>query len=373
MYSLSYNSLAHIRNVSISSMLSGSSKFKLVGSDLELKQRYRSYSEVDGNVHSRYMNAVKSCKAWHLPLNVDLLKRGDEDMQYVANNIEVYRNIAKGLHHPEKKKKSTYKLNKSKVRNKLTALCRLEASRSFIAFYSISFPNDSEDKIIYKMFNKWLTNCRKRYGLKTYAWVAERQDNGTLHFHILTPNWMDIQKVNKAMAVTINNEVLKGNASWGESSMDKYNGVDVDSPQYPKQRKNENREQYRKRKASALKGDVRLRMKWIAFYLVKYVTKNREEFVHLPYHSSRDISALFTTQIRNDDTADEFINLISDDVDDYIVYEKDVVSVYFPKIGFSDDLFKHIDSVNEVVYKKVNDISEECRSTGAHSLALART
>ena len=359
MYSLNYNSLAHVKNVSISSMMSGSSKYRLVGSDLELKQRYRSHSEIEGNVHDRYMSAVKSCEAWRLPMDINILRSGDENMQYVANNIDVYRKLARGLHHPEKKRRSTYKLNKTKVRNKLTALCRLEASKRFIAFYSVSFPAGCSDKIIYKMFNKWLTNCRKRYNLKTYAWVAERQSNNTLHFHILTPNWMDVKKVNKAMAVTINNEVLKGNATWNNSSVDKYNGVDVDSPQFPKKRQNENRDQYRKRKSDAVKGDVRLRMKWIASYLVKYVTKSKEEFIHLPYHSSRDVSALFTSQMRNDDDAATLLNYLSDDIEDYDIYEKDIVSVYFPKIGFSDNLFKHIDSVNEIVYNKVNESPPE--------------
>ena len=355
MYSLNYNSIAHVHNVSISSMMSGSSRYRLNGSDLELKQRYRSYTEIEGNVQDRYMSGVKSCEVWRLPMDINILKNGDENMIYVANNIDVYRKLAKGLHHPDKVRKSTYKLNKSKVKNKLTALCRLEASKKFIAFYSVSFPSGCEDKVVYRMFNKWLTNCRKRYNLTTYAWVAERQNNGTVHFHILTPNWMNVKSINSAMATTINNEVLKGNASWNNSSMEKYNGVDVDSPQFPKRRQNENREQYRKRKANAVKGDVRLRMKWIASYLVKYVTKSKEEFVHLPYHSSRDVSALFTSQMRNDDNASEWLNSISDDIDDYNIYEKDIVSVYYPKIGFSEDLYKQIDSINEIVYKKVNE------------------
>ena len=170
---------------------------------------------------------------------------------------------------------------------------------------------------------------------------------------------MDIKKVNSAMATTINNEVLKGNATWNNSSVDKYNGIDVDSPQFPKKRQNENRDQYRKRKADAQKGDVRLRMKWIASYLVKYVTKSKEEFIHLPYHSSRDVSALFTSQMRNDNDAETLLNYLSDDIDDYDIYQKDIVSVYFPKIGFSDNLFEHIDSINEIVYKKVNEIPPE--------------
>lgn len=170
---------------------------------------------------------------------------------------------------------------------------------------------------------------------------------------------MNVKMVNKAMATTINGEVKKGNASWSNSSVDKYNGIDVDSPQYPKRRQNENREQYRKRKASAVKGDVRLRMKWIASYLVKYVTKSKEEFIHLPYHSSRDVSALFTSQMRNDGDAATLLNYLSDDIDDYVIYEKDIVSVYFPKIGFSDNLFKHIDSINELVYSKVNEVPPE--------------
>ena len=101
---------------------------------------------------------------------------------------------------PEKTKR-TYKLNKSKVRKKCNALGRLEKSKKFLAFYSISFPNGLTDETGYKIYNTWLTRCRRDSGLKTYLWIAERQKNGTIHFHLLTNNFMPIKKVNGFMAL----------------------------------------------------------------------------------------------------------------------------------------------------------------------------
>jgi hypothetical protein len=37
-------------------------------------------------------------------------------------------------------------------------------------------------------------------GLSTYLWVAERQKNNTIHFHLLTNDFMEIRIVNEFMA-----------------------------------------------------------------------------------------------------------------------------------------------------------------------------
>lgn len=354
MWSISYNSITEIKNVSTATSLSGSSRFRMLGSELIEKKVYRSHTEIEGNIARDYRLAQKTCEAWGMNYDVNRLMEMDDRGIFTAQRIKRYRLFADALHNKKRVERRTYRLNKSKVRKKLTALCRLQASRKFIAFYSISFPEQAPDKVLYKVFNSFLTNCRTRRGLKTYAWVAERQRNGTLHFHMLTPNFMQIKEVNRAMASAINTAVKQGLMSWGSSSFERYNGVDVDSPQRPKRRQGETRKQYRERLRRASKGNVSDRMRWIAGYLVKYVTKNEVEFNHLPYHSSRDVSALFTSQLRNDDNIDDLMQYASDDVADYKIYSDEKITCYISKVFIDDDMFKEIDGINELVYNISN-------------------
>lgn len=354
MYSLCYNSLTEIKSVSTATAMSGSSKYRLIGSELIEKKQYKAVQEISGNVYDRYLAALKTCDIWNIPYSPLMLSQMGFNGEKKARDIQQYRDVSNVLRRKSTGRKNTYNLNKSKVRKKLTALCRLERSKKFIAFYSISFPMSAPDEILYKIFNKWLTSCRTRYNLKTYAWVAERQVNGTLHFHLLTPDWLNVQEVNKSMASSIDTEVRKGTLTWNKSSKEKYNGIDVDSPQFPKKRQSENREQYRTRKAKSKKGSIYARMKWITYYLVKYVTKNEEEFKHLPYHSSRDVSALFTSQLYNEDDAEEVLQSMSDNLEDYVIYHNDRATTYIFKIDVPNDLYKDIDKINEEIYQKLN-------------------
>lgn len=74
-------------------------------------------------------------------------------------------------------KKTEYKLNKKKVREKCSAFFGLKQSRKFLAFYSISFPQNFPDESAYQCFNTVKTRLRDECGLKSYLWVAERQKN----------------------------------------------------------------------------------------------------------------------------------------------------------------------------------------------------
>lgn len=64
----------------------------------------------------------------------------------------------------------------------------------------------SDKDIKAKMLNRFITNIKRNYGMKTYLWIAETQKNKNLHFHIITDinihwkiirkNWNKIQKDN---------------------------------------------------------------------------------------------------------------------------------------------------------------------------------
>lgn len=172
-----------------------------------------------------------------------------------------------------KKEREGFRLNKKKVREKCAALFSLDKARTFLAFYSISFPAGWSDDDGITCLNQWLTRLRKEYGLTHYLWVAERQKNGTIHFHLLTTERMTVKKsgeplsgTNGLLAKIIDYQITKKGLNF-KFEREKYNGVDV---REVKNRKN------------------------LASYLTKYVSKNNTEMKCLCYHSSRSVSQLFT-------------------------------------------------------------------------------
>ena len=140
----------------------------------------------------------------------------------------------------KKERRKTIKLNKKKLKDRACVMAKLKQSKRFMAFYSISFPLHMAEDEIYKAFNYWLTNCRKYYKLDTYLWVSEYQENGTVHYHLLTNNYMRIQDVNRSMAVTLHNMgYLDGRKTTyinrktkqevkGILTLERFNGVHVD-------------------------------------------------------------------------------------------------------------------------------------------------
>lgn len=335
--------------------LAGSSRFNYIDGRIEKKTTPKKNVIEHGKIFNRHVEACTIADHFNLGRDLSLIESTLIRGEYYRKSIEDYRHFMDVTSRPNPINKRIYKLNKAKVRKKMGAFCRLASSRQFIGFYSISFPSSACDDVLYTIFNKWLTNLRKTYGLRSYIWVAERQNNKTLHFHMLTNNWLPIQEINRAMATAINGEVHKNNLTWGNSSLSAYNGVDVDSPQFPKKRQAESRAEYRARQARAKHTKTSNVLKWISSYMIKYVTKNDVEFNRLAYHSSRDISQLFTSQIINENHIDRFIDHLPDDADDYYIFEnKDIVCMSF-RFSPSDDLYKYIDSINERLYNSYDN------------------
>lgn len=48
----------------------------------------------------------------------------------------------------------------------------------------------SDKEIKKKVLDVWLKAARRRFGLQSYIWRAERQGNGNLHFHIITDTYI---------------------------------------------------------------------------------------------------------------------------------------------------------------------------------------
>lgn len=350
MYILGYNSLTEIASVPCKSRFAGSGSLSNYGDIIYRKDKSKRPYEIKGNIYKNYLQTLKYCDILDIPINELGIHEDSKKIANYADYVNRYRDLSNFIHTPVQQEKKTYKINKAKVRKRLTALCRLDQSKKFLAFYSVTFPSQSSDKVIYQIFNKWLTNCRTRYGLTTYVWVAERQKNGTLHFHILTNNRMDISKVNRAMANSIETSVNQGLAEWGSSSKTLYNGVDVDSVQTPKKRQYETREQYRKRIKAYKRHSIYERIKWATLYMTKYLTKNNDTFEHLPYHCSRDISQLFTSVVLSDNDAENYIDMLNDEAENYNVIDKGRMTIYVFKEIQPDKVYEILDKLNNMLY-----------------------
>jgi hypothetical protein len=303
---LSYSSLT-IVPINIASMFGGSSKYKVIDGEListgDLKKEVRPNTRKPEQMKSDY----------------DLL---------IHNFNEEETNIEIKPIEPEKVKQTVYKLKKTKIRRKCFALSRLEKSKKFLAFYSISFPVGLSDNDCYTVFNIWLTRCRKKGCLNTYLWVAERQKNGTIHFHLLTNDHMDIQTVNRFMAIALSTVKGKGVEALQNINPDKYNGVDVKRVQGTR--------------------------KSLVSYLVKYISKNEIEFYRLPWHCSRDVSRLFTSMNFDDTDIEKIYEHLPEDPEQYNTFQLQYCTVQGFKFIPEEIVFTDLDGVNEIVYSTNN-------------------
>lgn len=90
----------------------------------------------------------------------------------------------------------TYKLSKAsgkKIRNK----CAAFFSSCARAFVTLTFIENCDDKKALLCLKQMLHAWRKDFGKNfNYIWVAERQKNGRVHFHIMVSEKMNIPKMN---------------------------------------------------------------------------------------------------------------------------------------------------------------------------------
>jgi hypothetical protein len=255
-----------------------------------------------------------------------------------------------------REKKTSYVLNKKKVREKCSSFFGLSKSRKFLAFFTISFPYGLDDDMIMKIFNTVLTRCRELMRLHSYLWVVERQKNGTLHFHLLTNDFIQVRTVNHYVAKAIETQLKKYDIdlsgleyvnSKGETKVtqafdvNKYNGVDVKLVGGNKKALNQ--------------------------YITKYISKNEIQFFRLPYHSSRDISQLFTCETFRSVDCSEFspVAKILRHLVTYVVDSDFATCEYFCQkqangkyFNPPDDWYWFRDYCNELMYKNVAERSD---------------
>lgn len=184
-----------------------------------------------------------------------------------------------------------------------------------VKFTTITFPEGTNDKLAKKAFNIFLTRWRKIVPEISYLWTAERQKNGTLHFHMVHTHYTDIQKLNGFMRATLKN-LANQIPNYSKDQAGRYNGVDVGKKVYSKI--------------------------GIEKYLAKYLTKAQKSGINQPWHRSREMGQLATKVRINRERVEGLMGLayLNADCEDITlrVFEND----YCLFIAWPDSLSQHI-------------------------------
>jgi len=207
-------------------------------------------------------------------------ERGNYQLEKPIKNLPAGKKVTRAKPEPLEgepvKEPKQYRINKKLIRQRVYAFL-LAQKKPVLHAVTVSFPPCVNEDTGYIALNSWLTYCRTYLHLRNYLFVAERQKNGTIHFHILVPQYINIQKANKAMGVTLANMVRSGKLNWNVKAARKYNGVDLSKNRNTKRVTN-----------FALGGS----QKALANYITKYVSKNDEGFTHYAWHNSRGFSSM---------------------------------------------------------------------------------
>jgi hypothetical protein len=177
----------------------------------------------------------------------------------------------------KEKKIRFYKVNKKEVTHRLRQYVLQMKMEKQMYFWTVSLPQGTTDDTGYLLLNKWLTRLRQERMIKEYLWISERQENGTIHYHMVINRKMDVQKANRYMRASIMHCINSSEINWSRESAIKYNGVDI-----AKNRKTRRVINFAKEKSQ----------KSLSNYLTKYITKNDTEFTRLAWHYRENIQIL---------------------------------------------------------------------------------
>lgn len=172
-----------------------------------------------------------------------------------------------------------YSINKSRVKHILQNYINCMTGNRQLFFYTISFPKNTSDNTAHRMLNSWLTTLRTSHGLKNYLWIAERQQNNTIHFHLAIGHYLNIRLVNDVMKNLLHDAIRKQEIEYSHFECSKYNGVDI-----CKDKKTGKVINFAKGQSG----------KALGRYLTKYITKDKTVFKRQAWQCSKKLTGLFT-------------------------------------------------------------------------------
>ena len=231
-----------------------------------------------------------------------------------------------------KKRLAVYRINKKEVSHRIKNFVNQMKGEKMLYFWTVSFPVNTSDDAAHTLLNKWLTRLRHEKMIKEYLWISERQENKTIHFHMVINRRMDVKKANRFMRACIMYSIDSDEIKWTRTQAKNYNGVDIAKDR--KTRRVINFAKQNKQKA-------------LTNYLTKYVTKNNEGFKHLAWHGSREYSNLITS-VRF--TEKEYsVSKCGELIEKDKVLESDWYIFYRWKGGTPSDILKYLGMINNKV------------------------
>jgi hypothetical protein len=169
--------------------------------------------------------------------------------------------------------------SRGKIKDKATAFFR--ASPGNRVFCTLTFIAPVDDQTGVSILNKFLTSARKSFPKLQYFWVAERQDNGNIHFHIILNKRLPVRRWNALWVLVQYNSGLIGSDKFGDriskqEILMRYENDTIHKVFNPLDIK----------KVKSISG--------LSGYLTKYITKQKKTpFSCLPWHCSRQVSRMF--------------------------------------------------------------------------------
>lgn len=200
----------------------------------------------------------------------------------LRNHIAHFKRAARKIPKPHDKRGFTLHLlsprSKAKLRDKCTAFYRSCGAQK--TFCTLTFIQSIDDQTAVSILNKFLTQLRDDYSRFKYIWVAERQENGNIHFHCIFNQRLPVRRYNALWVLQQYNSGLRFENISPAEIRQRYEDDSIHEILNP----------FDIKKIKSVYG--------LSFYLTKYITKNRSEgFTCLAWHCSRNVSRLFTKTI----------------------------------------------------------------------------
>lgn len=215
--------------------------------------------------------------------------------QSFFKNEQLHNQLLRNVKNANKRKQNFGNENvmsrRTKIKIKEKMLAVFAASKNNFTLCTLTMVNDCIDTKAVKLLNNFLTATKKQIGSYNYVWVAERQNNGRVHFHIVIDQRLNIHYINSLWIVQQYNAGIYHEAA--------NNKLMLEAGLTFKQLHKQGEKGFKLAHKYLNPVDI-IKVKSIdgvSAYLTNYVIKNETKMSCSIWHCNRNVSKLFTKQL----------------------------------------------------------------------------
>jgi hypothetical protein len=212
------------------------------------------------------------------------------ESKFITNKIRNVERLHKKQHVEDR---GMSRRTRIKIKEKMMAV--YAGSKNNFTLQTLTMVAECTDYQAVKCLNKYLTVLRKKDGLFNYVWVAEKQGNGNIHFHMIIDKRFEISYINSLwITQQYNSKIINE-----EQKLKFYNDYGTTFKKAHKMGCEEGNNWHQVIQKYLNPVDVK-KVKTIdgmSQYLTNYVIKNESKLSCNIWHSSRNVSKLFTKQL----------------------------------------------------------------------------